>query len=191
MRTLANLGAFCTKIRQELFPALEEVSGPLTDKHQQVVLVLELVRVEDFLPYHYSSVGRPAHDRVSIARSFIAKAVLDISTTLLLIDRLHSDVVLRRICGYARRGEIPDASTFSRAFAEFATSELPTRIHKALIQATLGERIIGHIARDSTAIEAREKPVIDAKVPQEKSANTNAVVRVKMRHVSPSSCAVL
>src|SRR5476651_2219921 len=110
MGTLSNLGTFCTKIQQELFPALEEVSGPLTAKHQQVVLVLELVRVEDFLPYHYCSIGRPGHDRVSIARSFIARAVLGISTTLLLIDRLHSDLALRRICGYARHGEIPDAS---------------------------------------------------------------------------------
>ena len=53
--------------------------------------------------------------------------------------------------------QIPHESTFSRAFAEFASSELPQRLHAALIEYTQKERIIGHIARDSTAIEAREK----------------------------------
>jgi len=31
-------------------------------------------------------------------------------------------------------------------------------VHEALIRAQLGDQIIGHIARDSTEIEAREKP---------------------------------
>jgi hypothetical protein len=32
-------------------------------------------------------------------------------------------------------------------------------VHKALIERTLKDRIVGHISRDATAIEAREKPV--------------------------------
>ncbi len=36
-------------------------------------------------------------------------------------------------------------------------SELPQRLSAALIECTQKDRIIGHIARDSTAIEAREK----------------------------------
>jgi hypothetical protein len=35
---------------------------------------------------------------------------------------------------------------------------LAERAHEALIQAHLGERIIGHLSRDGTAIEARERP---------------------------------
>ena len=47
--------------------------------------------------------------------------------------------------------------------------ELPARVHEALIRAQLGDQIIGHIARDSTEIEAREKPApkADAVAPAE------------------------
>ena len=54
---------------------------------------------------------------------------------------------------------MPSESTFSRAFAEFAETELPARAHEALIKATHADRLVGHISRDSTAVEAREKPV--------------------------------
>jgi hypothetical protein len=37
--------------------------------------------------------------------------------------------------------------------------ELPSRVHEALIKRTLKDRLVGHISRDATAIEAREKPV--------------------------------
>ena len=51
---------------------------------------------------------------------------------------------------------LPSEATFSRAFAEFAHSDLAHRTHAALIDATLGEQLIGHVSRDSTAIHARE-----------------------------------
>ena len=53
---------------------------------------------------------------------------------------------------------MPSEATFSRAFAEFAQGDLPGRMHAALIERTLGGRIVGVIARDATEIEAREKP---------------------------------
>jgi hypothetical protein len=52
---------------------------------------------------------------------------------------------------------------FSRVFAEFTSLELPARVHEALIRSQLGDRLIGHIARDATEIEAREKPAPKAK----------------------------
>ena len=51
---------------------------------------------------------------------------------------------------------LPSESTFSRAFDEFARSALLQRVHANMIQATLGEQLIGHISRDATAIEVRE-----------------------------------
>jgi hypothetical protein len=63
---------------------------------------------------------------------------------------------------------VPDASVFSRAFARFARSELPSRVHAALIKRTHQDRLVGHISRDATAIEAREKPVKLAVPPQPK-----------------------
>ena len=78
-------------------------------------------------------------------------------TTRQLLERLRTDPQLRCLCGWNTVRQIPHEATFSRAFAEFARSELPQRLHAALIECSQKDRIIGHIARDSTAIEAREK----------------------------------
>src|SRR5271165_1480486 len=72
---------------------------------------------------------------------------------------LPADAVLRRLCGWESRRGLPSESTFSRAFAEFAASSLPARVHEALIRKTHKDRLVGHISRDATAIEARERPV--------------------------------
>lgn len=80
-------------------------------------------------------------------------------TTRMLIDRLHTDASLRRICGWERRSQIPDESSFSRAFAEFAASELPTKVHEVLIETAYQSSVICHVSNDSTPVEAREKPV--------------------------------
>jgi hypothetical protein len=103
--------------------------------------------------------GRPPAERAALARAFVAKAVFNVPATNLLIERLHADKSLRRLCGWERAGAVPSESTFSRAFAEFAVSALPSRVHEALIVQTHKDRLVGHISRDSTAIEAREKPV--------------------------------
>ena len=107
---------------------------PLNAHHRQLVSVLGLVRIETFLPNWHGLVGRPPAERAALARSFIAKAVFNLSTTRLLIDMLSADKTLRRLCGWQRAGEVPGESTFSRAFAEFAASALPSRLHEALIQ---------------------------------------------------------
>lgn len=45
---------------------------------------------------------------------------------------------------------------------------MANKCHAALIQTHLGDQLIGHVARDSTAIEAREKPKPSAqKLPTE------------------------
>jgi hypothetical protein len=142
-----------------LFPALQEQLGPLSDKHRQLVAVLGMIRIEALVGAWSGGVGRPAKHRRAMACSFVAKAVYNMSDTRQLLDRLRSDVSLRRICGWESRGEILHESQFSRAFAEFAASELPQRLHEALIEATQKDRLIGHISRDSTEIEAREKPL--------------------------------
>jgi hypothetical protein len=85
--------------------------------------------------------------------------VIGFPTTSMLIERLEVDKQLRRLCGWERPGQVPSESTFSRAFAEFAESELPSRVHEALIKRTHKDRLVGHLSRDATAIEAREKPV--------------------------------
>lgn len=142
-----------------LFPMLRDEVGPLTDKQKQVVVVLDVAAIEAFVQMWPGLQGRPPADRHAIARAFVAKAVLGLPQTNMLIERLIADKTLRRLCGWEHPGQVPSEATFSRAFAEFAEGGLPTRVHEALIKTTHAERLVGHISRDATAIEAREKPV--------------------------------
>ena len=94
-----TLSCFWERIQGSLFPELEEELGPLTEKQQQLVAVLEVVRIEQFLPRLLGHVGRPPKDRVALARAFVAKAVFNMPTTRALIERVESDISVRRICG--------------------------------------------------------------------------------------------
>ena len=153
------LNQFHRILQGVLFPALEEQLGPLTDKQRQLIAVLEVVQIEAMVGPWQGGVGRPARNERAIARAFVAKAIYNLSLTRQLLDRLHNDASLRRLCGWESRREIPHESQFSRAFASFAASQLPQRLHAALIESTQKERLVGHISRDSTEIAAREKPV--------------------------------
>jgi len=154
-----QLTQFMRVMQGALFPALQEELEPLTEKHRQLVAVLNMVRIEVLIGCWQGGVGRPEKDRRAIARAFVAKAVWNMSTTRQLLERLAVDAALRRICGWESKREIPHESQFSRAFAEFAETQLPLRLHETLIAETQKDRLIGHISRDSTEIEAREKPV--------------------------------
>jgi hypothetical protein len=142
-----------------LFGSLEQDLGPLTEKQQKLVGVLETIRVESFIPSTWRCEGRPPKDRAAIARAFVAKSMYEMPTTRALLDRLSTDRALRQICGWERKSEVPSESVFSRAFAEFAASKLIEQVHAVLIQKTYQDHLAGHISRDATAIEAREKPV--------------------------------
>lgn len=154
---IGTLSHYWQRIQGTLFSFLEEELEPLTETQRQLIAILELVRIEEFIPNYSGFEGRPQKSRSALARAFIAKTVYNLNTSTALIERLKTDKNLRRICGWETLGELPSESTFSRAFAEFAKGELPQIAHEALISKTLGDEVILHICRDSTAIEAREK----------------------------------
>ena len=154
-----SLAQYWLNIQGSLFPWLREELGELTEKQQQLITILELIRLEEFLRMGYGYPGRPPADRTAIARAFVAKQVYNMTTTRMLLDRLESDRQLRRICGWERKHDVPKEWTFSRAFADFAENGLPERVHEALIRKNYEGEIVGHISRDSTAIDAREKPL--------------------------------
>lgn len=156
------LGTFGQILQNHLFPALKEEVGEMSKHHEQFVRALVLLQLDGFVVVRHGR-GRPAHDRGNIARAFLAKSVFNIPHTRALLDRLAHDTVLRRLCGWETAAKIPDETVFSRAFAEFARSEFAQQVHAAVIQRTQSERLIGHIMRDSTAIEAREKPAPKSK----------------------------
>lgn len=140
-----------------LFGILETETGPLSEKARLLIAVLEMIPLSRQLPCARGWLGRPAKDRQALASAFIAKSVYGLETTRQLLERLHTDRQLRCLCGWTTECQIPHEATFSRAFQEFAETELPQRLHEALIRHTQEDRLIGHIARDSTAIEARER----------------------------------
>ncbi len=156
-----TLSQYWSIIQCTLFPLLEEELDPLTEKQQQLIMILELVRIEQYIPDSRGKEGRPPKTRSAIARSFVAKMVYNMNTTRELYDRLRTDKNLRRICGWENKWWIPSESTFSRAFGEFASMGLPQLVHKALISKTYkeNETIVLHNSRDATAIKGREKPV--------------------------------
>jgi hypothetical protein len=156
-------------VQRTLFPYLDEcLTAPLTAQEKRLVKILELVHVENSGPKSASRqwLGRPIKEREAIARSFVAKAVLGYPHTRSLLHALRTTATLRVICGFANRRDVPSESTFSRAFAEFATSGLATVVHDALVTEHLRTELIGHVSRDATAIQGREKPVKQVKQPK-------------------------
>ena len=172
--------------QQELFPRLEGELGPMGERYELFVAVLELVRVEALLPYFRGQVGRPEEDRAALARAFIAKAVFDIPTTRGLIERLEVDGRLWRLCGWSGAGRLPSEATFSRAFSEFAESRLANRLHETLIARTMDGHLIEHISRDATAIEAREKAAPKPKAAKPKRRKRGRPRKEEARAKEPS-----
>ena len=159
MSLLASVSSFWSAFQAQLFPTIEEDLGPLGERYQLFITVLEFVRVEQHLPCGRTLRGRPRQDRAALARAFIAKAVFQIDTTRALLERLANDRALRHLCGWNSIRAVPSEATFSRAFAGFAEGALPSRLHEALIEHTMQDHLVGHVARDATAIEGREQPL--------------------------------
>lgn len=151
-----QLTQFSHILQSKLFPLLEDELGELSEPAKRLVATLEMIPLARFIPASHGWIGRPSKDRLAIASAFVAKMVYGFSQTRQLLDALHQDAQLRRICGWESAWRVPHESTFSRAFDEFARMELPQFAHEALVRETQKDRLIGHIARDSTAIEARE-----------------------------------
>ena len=103
--------------------------------------------------------GRKIREREAIARAFVAKRVYNYPTARSLITALQETPNVRQICGFEKKSDLPSESTFSRAFQEFAASGLGDRVHHLRVERNLQSELLGHISRDSTAIEGREKPL--------------------------------
>ena len=155
-----QLSSIWHSIQHTLFDWLEKELDPLTEKQKEFVAVVELAELDRHInPYRWKGVGRKPGYRLSLAKAFIAKAVYGFPTTDAMIEYLRDSKNLRRLCGWETRRAIPSVSAFSRAFAEFSEGELMMVVHKAMVNNHLGDKIAGHVNRDSTAIEGREKPV--------------------------------
>lgn len=169
MKLKAKVSWLMETVQQSLFPHLDEcLPSPLTEPEKRLVKILEIVQIEKYVPVSANRqwLGRPIKERESIARAFVAKAVLRYQHTSSLRNELLSTPNLRMVCGFTKRQDVPSESTFSRAFAECAAAGLGTLVHDALVEEHLSTELIGHISRDSTAIIGREKPAKKIKPPK-------------------------
>lgn len=165
---MSTLFGIWNTIQSQIFPWLEEELDPLTDKEREFVQVVSLLDLPSHMKeYRWRGFGRMKKSRISIAKAFVAKSVYNFETTDILIEYLNGCKNLRRLCGWERSSQIPSRATFSRAFAEFAENNLPQKIHEAMVKKHCGPKLAGHISRDSTAIEAREKPAKTSNRPPE------------------------
>jgi len=136
---------------------LQDTFEEYLSEEQRAFLVL-LRLIEEDSPVRtrlYGGRGRIPYEDQPFFRAAIGKSFLQIPTTDKLIDRLHADANFKRICGFPR---VPSAATFSRRFATFAEIAVMDQTLNAMVRRHLEGRLIGHILRDSTANEAREKP---------------------------------
>ncbi len=90
----------CNVVQHELIPELEARWGVMTPKLERVIHILEWVRIEEFTAVSWCGLGRPPFARAWLANAFVAKAVLGVTTTVGLLDRLMNDRTLRRICAF-------------------------------------------------------------------------------------------
>ena len=146
-------------IQQRLFPMVEEELGPMTPRLKQFASLAELANPVYFAPLFFlrGGAGRPQKPREWLFRAFLFKIVFGIEKTKNLAEMLRRDASARRLCGWDLPRDVPSESTFSRAFAEFASQGLPAAVHEAIVKAYANESAVGHASMDSTAIHAREK----------------------------------
>ena len=166
-----SLAQFWSSIQGSLFPYLAEcLPEPFTEKQKQLVTTFEVLRIEEHVQSPAAQIfGRPECDRRCLARAFVTKAVYDLPTNELLIEMLQMQPNLRRLCGWEMFRQVPSASTFSRAFAEFAQNQLGDQVHLDLVERFIGDQVVLHNSRDSTEVAARERPARKEEVLKEEA----------------------
>ncbi len=146
-------------LNNSLFPALKEELRlkELSHKEQKLISILDFAQIEKNITV--VSITNTPKDREEIARAFIAKSVYNFQTTRDLIDRLHCDRVLRIVCGWRYKNDIPSESKFSRVFKELSEMQIAQKAHEQFVKEYLSDKTFFYNAIDSTKIPLRQKPV--------------------------------
>ncbi|MDX9797066.1 MAG: transposase [Arcobacteraceae bacterium] len=155
MKSISETLGGCQLLLDISFEIQDIFEGFVTEEHKCFIHLLRVL--EEFIPKVQRpsfTVGRKAYDDLAMLRSSLAKQFFEIDTVSSLRNRLLSDSTLRQICGFI---EVPSESTFSRRFSYYAQQKLMEKTLGPLVTNYMEGRIVGHICRDSTAIEAREK----------------------------------
>ncbi len=155
-----NLSKMWTKIlnlENCLFPEIKEQLGTLSTKEEKLIKILDFAQIEKNITV--VTITNTPKDREEIARAMIAKSVYNMQTTRDLIDRLHSDRVLRVLCGWRYKIDIPSEAKFSRVFKELSDLQIAQKTHKKFVNEYLSDTVFMYNATDAAMIPLREKPV--------------------------------
>ena len=145
------------RIQRSMLPRIEDCLGPLTEERRKILAILEIVRTRDPVRQNRRGTGRPPRDWLPIARAFVDKAILNLSSTRSLIERLGADATLRRILGFRIGRPLPHESAFSLVFGVLARTEIPERTHTALDAAAIPAREKARNTRKSVTVKSKRK----------------------------------
>ena len=96
-QTMRHLFEIWQTTKNTLFPWLEEILDPLTEKEREFVHVVQLAEIQKHMgPYRWEGMG------LAIAKAFIAKAVYNCPATKGLITLIWDSKNSRRLCGWER-----------------------------------------------------------------------------------------
>lgn len=138
---------------------LTEELGPLSELDEQFCQTVSVLDLGPLMRrFAWLENGRPPHERTWMFHAFLAKSVYQFPTTEALIDALKTRPRLRQLCGWESAAEVPSSPTFSRGFTAFAGEQWAQHIHAEVIRRHVGPKLVGHVSRDATAIEAPERP---------------------------------
>jgi len=140
-----------------LFPEIKEQLGVLSTKEEKLIKILDFAQIERNVTV--VTITNTPKDRIEIARAMIAKSVYNMQTTRDLIDRLYSDRVLRVLCGWRYKNDIPSEAKFSRVFKELSDLQIAQKTHEKFVKEYLSDTIFMYNATDATKIPLRQKPV--------------------------------
>jgi transposase len=129
----------------------------LTDEHKKFLHIVRVLEgTQKPLVRSYAGTGRIPYQYQPFVRSVLAKCFFKIDTTTQFIRRLQTDSNLRLLCGFEK---VPGKSTFSRNFAALSGTAVMSGTLDTMVKEAHAGQAVYHVIRDSTAIEAREKPL--------------------------------
>lgn len=167
--SLSKMWLKITNLENSLFPEIKETMGiqEFSSKESKFIKILDFAEIEKLISVE-SITNRP-QDRVEIANAFIAKSVYNFQTTRDLIERLHIDSTLRKLCGWRYKRDIPSESKFSRVFKELSEMKIAEKAHEQFVESYLSKKTFIYNATDATKIPLREKAIkADKKKPKAK-----------------------
>jgi hypothetical protein len=129
----------------------------LSDEYKTFLQMLRVI--EEQLPTltrPYAGTGRIPYQYTPFIRSFLAKGYFGIEKTGRLIRRLKGEPNLRLLCGFTG---VPGKATFFRVPAFLPEQGILEQTPDGMVSMAHKGRVVYHVNRDSTAIEAREKVV--------------------------------